>query len=424
MWKIGFKGKQNEKRKSHTGPKDYAANAAKPFVSKSDVEQPKSRLGTILESGSQGGNHVRTHASASGHVLSQAAVQASAQSAATGATSVPLQATPQGRPVCSGVPSKPAKLPEANSPEVGHNKGAYSNLKESGSNVARPTGIVNKGETCYANSILQALSVFPEFYSLCPESNGFLKAFRNVLERLLAANRQFAVDPLVFLTHLQTQMRTTNPGTAFRWDKQNDVPEVLGVVIEAVTAECVAARELFGVVERYSITCTVCSHVSSRVSPPQNLLYVNVKESLSEMVESCSVDEMVERECAQCRQKQKMAMRTDLAAAPPILILQIRDRFLPSPLNDGSIVRNSQEIKDLSSLNVRVRTDIGVEIGVRYRISAIIHHEGVSNDRGHYFAHINRRDRWFRCNDRAVSPSVLSSLGKDTAYVVFCKKVQ
>ena len=297
-------------------------------------------------------------------------------------------------------------------------------LKSGGKRITPPPGIMNKGDTCYANSILQALSVFPEFHSLCPESNRFLKAFRSVMTQLITTSPKLVVDPLDFLKLLQTQMRTANPDTEFCWNTQNDAPEVLEVLIEAVTSECAAAKDLFGVVERQSQTCSVCSHVSSRAFPPQNLLYVNVKESVEEMIESSSVDEAVVRECAQCGEKQMMSSRTDLAVAPPILILQIRDRFLPSPLNDGSNVRNSRVIKHLSSPNVRIRTGVGVEICVRYDVLAIIHHEGIRNNRGHYFAHIKRQDSWFRCSDRAVTPSVLSTLGADTAYVVLCKKVR
>jgi ubiquitin C-terminal hydrolase len=219
-------------------------------------------------------------------------------------------------------------------------------------------------------------------------------------------------------------MHTTNPDTDFRWNTQNDAPEVLEVLIEAVTSECAAAKDLFGVVERQSQTCSVCSHVSSRAFPPQNLLYVNVKESVAEMIESCSVDQAVVRECVQCGEKQMTTTRTDLAVAPPILILQIRDRFLPSPLNDGSIVLNNLAIKHLSPLNARIRTGICVEISVRYNVLAIIHHEGIRNNRGHYFAPIKKQDSWFRCSDRAITPSVLSTLGADTAYVILCKKVQ
>jgi ubiquitin C-terminal hydrolase len=254
---------------------------------------------------------------------------------------------------------------------------------------------------------------------------------------LLATNRKAAVDPQVFLTHLQIQMRTTNDRTEFHWNKQHDVPEVLEVLIDAVNSECTSARSLSEIVEKHTTTCTVCSYKSSRVSPPQTILWVDVMDSVSAMVKSCSVEEVLEGDnacwCVQCGRKQKAVRRSDLTVAPQMLALAVRNRFLQSPVPSlptspltappPSYVRNSQRIKHFSPLKVCVRTDNGVEVAVRYDVTAVIHHEG-RRDRGHYFAHINRQGRWFRCNDRAVTPSVLSTLGNDTAYVILCKKVQ
>ena len=153
---------------------------------------------------------------------------------------------------------------------------------------------------------------------------------------------------------------------------------------------------------------------------------VPVRHSVSAMLEAFSDDEVLEGdnayECQQCKRKQRTVQRSELASAPLMLVLVLR-RFAPSPLQQGSLVRSSQKIKYLSPLKVRVRYDVGVERAVGYETLAVIHQEG-SQERGHYFAHINKQGRWFRCNDRAVTPSVTNSIGNDTAYVGFCKKVE
>ena len=202
----------------------------------------------------------------------------------------------------------------------------HSTLLKSSSKVMTPSGLIIKGETCYANAILQAVSVFPEFYTLCPERRGLLKAFRNIL-MLLSESKRSVVDPLVFLTHLQTQMRITNPGTAFRWDKQEDVPEVLEVLIAALNEASPPARTFSDIVVRSTVICTVCSY-SSSVDSIQPILWMNIKQSLTEMIEDYETDDILEGEtaymCSQCNRKQRALRRSAIVRCPDMLIVAMR----------------------------------------------------------------------------------------------------
>ena len=76
----------------------------------------------------------------------------------------------------------------------------------------------------------------------------------------------------------------------------------------------------------------------------------------------------------------------------------------------------------LPPLNVPVIPEIDVKIATLYNVSAIIHHEGSRPNSGHYYADIRRQNKWFHCNDRAVTPSIIRKLGNDTSYVVFLKQ--
>jgi len=319
-------------------------------------------------------------------------------------------ALPQG----SGGPSKGSAIREPVS---------YATLLKSGKNVTTPTGLVNKGETCYANAMLQALSVFPEYFSLCPEKPGLLKAFVNVV-RCLVDGKKAAVDPWVFLTHLQSSVRASEMSTEFNWNSQNDVPAVLSILMEAINSESAPAKKMSETSVKHVKTCTVCLH-QSPVTSVERMLWVPVRSSVSAMVEDFSADQILDGDnaynCLQCGRKQKAIERSEIVSAPVMLALVLR-RLEPAPLRQGTLVRNTQTIKYLSPVSVRERTGSGVEIAVRYEAMAVIHYEGDSV-RGHYFAHINKQGRWFRCNDRAVTPSVIGDLGSDTAYMIFCRKV-
>ena len=171
--------------------------------------------------------------------------------------------------------------------------------------------------------------------------------------------------------------------------------------------------------------CTVCSF-KSPVESTEKMLWVPVRPSVSAMLEGFSADQILEGDnaynCPQCGRRQKAVERAELVSAPLFLVLVLR-RIVPSLLQPGSLVRDPQKIKHLSPVSVCVKPSHEVELTVGYETVAVIHHEGTSA-KGHYYAHINRQGRWFHCNDRAVTPSVTNSIGNDTAYVVFCKKVE
>ena len=194
--------------------------------------------------------------------------------------------------------------------------------------------------------------------------------------------------------------------------------------MESINSESRPARQLSEISVMRTKTCTVCAY-RSPVEIKEPYLLVPVRQSVSAMLEAFSADEVLDGEnayeCPQCVTKQKAVQRSVLVSAPGMLVLVVR-RFEPSPLQQGTYVRSKQKIMYLSPVKARVRDSVGVEVAVRYETLAVIHHEG-NTDRGHYLAHINKQGRWFRCNDRAVTPSVTSNIGSEASYVIFCKKV-
>jgi ubiquitin C-terminal hydrolase len=217
-------------------------------------------------------------------------------------------------------------------------------------------------------------------------------------------------------------MRTTNPGTEFRWDKQQDVPEVLEVLIAAINEASLPARKISEVVVRSTVICTVCSY-SSSVDSIQPIMWMNIKQSLPKMIEDFETDEILDGAtaymCSRCNRRQKALRRAVIVRCPEMLVVAMR-RFKRT--EQGSFVRNRQKVDLLPPLNVPVRPEIDVEFVTTYNVSAIIHHEGSHPNRGHYYADIRRHNKWFHCNDRAVTPSNISDLGNDTSYVVFFKR--
>ena len=130
---------------------------------------------------------------------------------------------------------------------------------------------------------------------------------------------------------------------------------------------------------------------------------MNIKQSLSEMIVDYASDDILEAYmCAQCNRNQRALLRSEIVRSSEILVLAVR-RFKRS--EQGAFVRNTQRVDLLPPLVLPVRPEIGVEISTIYNVSAVIHHQGSRPNSGHYYADIHRHNKWFRCNDQAVTPS-------------------
>jgi ubiquitin C-terminal hydrolase len=292
--------------------------------------------------------------------------------------------------------------------------------------TVKPTGIRNMGNTCYLNSILQALSVFEEIYSSCPQKPGFLKAFLDAM-KLLSSGRSPPVQPVALLRQLQSEMRVTFRD--FNYNTPQDVPHILSVFMEKINAESESSRQLSEISVRTVTTCSVCSFKSVKIEA-QKYLNVPVCESLSEMVSEFTAEQVMDGDnaysCPQCACKQKAFRREELASAPLMLVLVLR-RFVTS-CRQGSLqpafTRSRQCVNHRLPLEVSLRDDVGGEQSVMFEAVTVVHHKGsLSGADGHYFAHVKKDQRWYKCNDSIVKNSVHRNIGSETAYVIFCKRI-
>ena len=138
--------------------------------------------------------------------------------------------------------TKPSKTNQASCQNSQRFSGTSKNklLKEASIGLAsKHVGFFNKGNTCYANSILQALSVLPSFCSQeSSEHDKVLPLSRAVnLNMSLLKHKTSPIDLFNFLWVLRNKI-TKDRGSPFNFNGQQDVPEILQIVTDKL--KCVS----------------------------------------------------------------------------------------------------------------------------------------------------------------------------------------
>ena len=112
---------------------------------------------------------------------------------------------------------------------------SFKQTTKAGSNAKslRPVGFISKGNTCYANSILQILSVIPTLWNRVPsESNTLSPVLRAIsLNMAIKKNSNKPVDASFFLWAFKGKLFNLR-GVPFDFNTQQDVAEILLVVLE------------------------------------------------------------------------------------------------------------------------------------------------------------------------------------------------
>ena len=179
--------------------------------------------------------------------------------------------------------------PESVSPSTPKAK-IKNSLPDSLTHPKSSVGFINKGNTCYANTILQALRVIPllwrtssaEFTQLSP----LLKSI--ALNMAIKERSTVPIDPSNFLWALKRKISSTR-SAPFDFNSQQDVAEILEVVFDELKETSRRADDLLSNTFNTTITCSSCFCSAVReekldiVSVP---LADNVNNSLEKLLSS------------------------------------------------------------------------------------------------------------------------------------------
>ena len=291
----------------------------------------------------------------------------------------------------------------------------------------RHAGLINKVNTCYANSILQVFSAIPSLWSQWPsESQNVSSLVKSVILNMSLLNRSpCPVDPSNFLRALEHKISSICE-TAFDCNTQQDVPEILRVVLGDFKGLSPLADSVFSTTLKSTVKCDTCfcSSVQEEKCDMFNLAAKkHITTSLIQLLqtESLSGDNMWS--CPQCAAPQISTRKTHITSCSTVLSIQL-NRYAKF---NGDMFKDNRLVECLPNKNhllkIPIRIDDTVSFSKEFSLVATINHSGNLNA-GHYWAFIKEStsNSWLQCNDRSVLKVKPSALSNNSCYVLFYVK--
>ncbi len=302
-------------------------------------------------------------------------------------------------------------------------------------------GLVNLGNTCFLNSVLQCLAytsplvnfLFSKEHSQRCRCSGFC-AFCE-LERLipmaLAANKSVA-----YPKNIAYNIKAI--GKQFRHGRQEDAHEFLRYLIDSLQKSFLASYSAQGADFRVketsllyqiysglfesSVTCLSCKHISRTTETWLDIsLEIKNADSIEKALRHFTSAERLSStnkyKCDSCHSHVEATKRILLQRLPPIVTIHLK-RFTVTH-KVGKFVSFPQ------TLDMRPFCTAECSAGANflYELYAVLVHQGASCGSGHYYAFVKASNGcWYLMNDSCVSQVSIDTVLKQHAYILFYSK--
>ncbi|TKY74468.1 Ubiquitin carboxyl-terminal hydrolase 16 [Spatholobus suberectus] len=335
-----------------------------------------------------------------------------------------------------------------------------------------PFGLINCGNSCYANVVLQCLAFTPPLTAYLLQGlhskscANKIWCFTCEFERLILKSKdtKSSVSPMGIISHLQ------NIGSQLGNGREEDAHEFLRNVIDTMQSICLmeagvnASGSLeedttlmgltFGGYLRSKIKCMKCGGKSERQERMMDLT-VEIEGEITTLVEALrrftsteSLDGENKYHCVRCKSYEKAKKKLTVSEAPNVLTVALKrfqvfpvlnsktkcyltfilcslyakfSLFVTSVLQSGKFGKLNKPIQFPEILNLAPFMSGTSDKSPIYRLYGVVVHLDVMNAAfsGHYVCYVkNIQNKWFKVDDSVVTAVELERVLTKGAYML------
>ena len=309
--------------------------------------------------------------------------------------------------------------------------------------VTNRSGLINFGNTCYLNSVMQCLLrcemllrelKSPKWLSL---ESGFKRTVNNFFEIMSKPRRNVVFAP----QKLFDEVCSWDECSHYKLGQQQNSAELLRVFLKKLHHEYKPASNLFhGEIQ----TTTYCRTCNSKITTDEVFapLAINITEKLSrardflrEKKTATSVEELLQRfseeeeldmnryDCTECGKLTNATRQMKFAVAPKILVIQLK-RFQRFLKGRKMATVKLEEIISFQDKLLLDSTMGNLSQKTRYSLKGIIVHQGKTLSNGHYIAYVRDDNEWVELDDEVATYVTWKTVQRQQAYLLFFETVE
>ncbi|KAG4302323.1 hypothetical protein PCANB_001427 [Pneumocystis canis] len=301
-------------------------------------------------------------------------------------------------------------------------------------------GLINVGNTCYLNAILQVLSHVPPFvqYLLSSHHSSQCRMDACVFCRMEEhVSKCYPADG----TRLVNAFKPLGIVSALKWIskrfqpyRQEDAHEFLRCLLGEMQRSCISAYKhldfasqettviykIFGGYLRQEVKCLRCNDISDTypvyLDLSLDLMGSSVEEALAMYVRAEKLTESNRYKCEKCNVLVDFQKQSTIYILPPILTLHLK-RF---SFNKASkMFKISRYIRYGETLELGPYMSQKKEKSIMYDLIGVVVHSGNDTRCGHYYSFCKSSNgTWMHFNDERVSTVSLQTVLKQQAYIL------